>query len=326
MSEQRFAEQGAGETRPGGQRRDGRDGSDAAEAGEQERVPGDPAAAPAPRIAVTGATGQLGGRVARILADAGVPQRLLVRSPERAPRLPAAEIVRAGYDDSAEEALAGITTVLMVSAGEGPDRLAQHEAFLSAAERAGVRHIAYTSFFRAAPEATFLYARDHFHTEQRIRSGGMSWTFLRDNFYADILPGFAEELPDGTRVIRGPAGSGYLAPVTRDDVARAAAVILRDPASHAGRSYELTGPQELSMAEIAAEITRATGIQVRYQEETVEEARASRARYNAPEWELAGWISTYLAIARGELAPATADIEKITGRPATSFAAFLAAR
>ncbi|MBV9831082.1 MAG: NmrA family NAD(P)-binding protein, partial [Marmoricola sp.] len=95
-------------------------------------------------VAVTGATGAVGGQVARLLAEAGVPQRLLARSPERLPRLEYAE-PRAfgGYGDRAGtvSALEGVSTLFMVSAEEAADRLAQHRAFVDAAVSAGVQHV-----------------------------------------------------------------------------------------------------------------------------------------------------------------------------------------
>src|SRR5881227_1375679 len=94
-----------------------------------------------PDLAVTGSTGALGGRVARLLADAGQAQRLLVRDVSRAPVLPGAEPVRFtdyGDRDSVTEALRGVATLFMVSAAEDADRLGQHHTFVDAAAAAGV--------------------------------------------------------------------------------------------------------------------------------------------------------------------------------------------
>src|SRR4051794_22834653 len=105
-----------------------------------------------PRIATTGATGRLGGRVARRLAALDVPQTLLVRDPARAPRLPGATVRMASFSapDAVTAALDGVPTLLMVSASESPDRLAQHTAFIDAAVAAGVEHVVYISFYGAA--------------------------------------------------------------------------------------------------------------------------------------------------------------------------------
>jgi NAD(P)H dehydrogenase (quinone) len=266
-------------------------------------------------IAVTGATGQLGGRVARRLAARGLAQQLLVRDPARAPQLPGATVTRASFTDrdAVREALDGAPVVLMVSASESEDRVEQHRAFVDAAAAAGVGHLVYVSFVGAAPDATFTHARDHWHTEQHIRATGLPFTFLRDNLYADFLPYLAGT--DG--VIRGPAGDGRVAAVAQDDIADAATAVLTDPAAHAGHTYDLTGPEALTLHEIAALLS------VTYQPETVPEAYRSRSSSGAPGWLVDAWVSTYTAIAAGDLAAVSDAVPRLTGRPATSVAELL---
>ncbi len=272
-------------------------------------------------LGITGSTGHLGSRIARRLAAAGVAQRLLVRDPARAPQLPASTVAVAAYDDAAalRAALAGLSTVLMVSAAEHPDRVGQHRTFVDAAADAGVQHLVYTSFLGAAPDATFTLARDHWATEEHVRARGLRATFLRDSLYADFFPALTGE--DG--VIRGPAGDGRVAAVAQDDVADAAVAVLRDPVPHAGATYDLTGPTALSMAEVAETITAVTGRPVRYAEETLEEAYASRAPYGAPPWQVDAWVSTYTAIAAGELATVSTAVADLTGHPARTLAEVL---
>lgn len=207
----------------------------------------------------------------------------------------------------------------MVSAPESLDRVAQHLSFIDAAVAAGVEQLVYISFYGAAPDCTFTLARDHYASEEYLRKSGLAFTFLRDNLYADSLPGLVGE--DG--VIRGPAGAGRVSVVAQDDIADAAAAILRDPTPHQGATYSLTGPEALSLDDIAQQLTLTSGSPVTYQPESLEQAYASRACYGAPEWELDAWVSTYTAIAAGELEPVTGDIPQLTGHPATSFAEVL---
>jgi uncharacterized protein YbjT (DUF2867 family) len=241
-------------------------------------------------IAVTGAAGQIGGRVAAAIPAA---RRLTRKDAE--------------YRDTPgmRRALDGVATLLLVSGRESADRLAEHRSAVDAAVGAGVRRIVYLSFAAAAPDCTFTFGRDHWHTEQYIRQTGLRWTFLRDNLYQEILPMLAG--PDG--VIRGPAGDGRFAPVSYDDVA-ACAVVALTADGHDGATYELTGPEALTMHEVADRLG------VTYVPETVEEAYASRAHYGAPAFEVAGWVSSYAAIAAGELAAVSGDVERLTGRPA----------
>lgn len=272
-------------------------------------------------IAITGATGGLGRRVAQRLADRGVAQRLIVRDPARAPQLDGATVVAGEYGDgpAMRAALADVDTLLLVSASETQDRVARHLSAVDAAVDAGVRRIVYTSFVNAAADSTFLLARHHCLTEEHIRATGIGATFLRDNLYADVLPYFVGA--DG--VLRGPAGDGRCSFVTRDDIADAAVAVLLGDEDHLGRTYDLSGPQSLSLSDVAEILTAQSGRAVRYHAETVEEAYASRAQYDAPGWMVDGWVSTYTAAAAGELDLVTADVEHLTGHPATSFEEFL---
>jgi uncharacterized protein YbjT (DUF2867 family) len=266
-------------------------------------------------IAITGTTGNIGGAVARALAADGIAFRQIVRDASRAPSLPDTEVVEATYADreAASRALGGVDLLLMVSGAEAQDRLAQHETFVHAAAEAGVRHVVYTSFSGAAPDATFTLGRDHFATEEAIRATPMRHTFLRDSFYLD----FVEELVGEDGVIRGPAGDGAMAAVARADVARVATAVLVALAdgdtTHVDTTYELTGPSAFTLTEAAALVSSVRGTDVRYHPETLEEAYASRARWNPEPWQADAWVSTYTAIAEGALARVSDDVERVTG-------------
>src|SRR4029450_5247209 len=192
-----------------------------------------------------------------------------------------------------------------------PDRLTLHGHGGDAAADAGVERVVYTSFFGAAPDCTFTFGRDHWHAEQRSRASGLRHTFLRDNLYIDFLPLMVG--PDG--VVRGPAGNGRVAAVTRDDIADVAVAVLLDGGAHDGGTYDMTGPEALTMAEIAEELSQVPGRPVSYHDETLEEAYASRAHYGAPDWEVAGWVTTYAAIANGDLGTVSGDVAAVAGHP-----------
>jgi uncharacterized protein YbjT (DUF2867 family) len=273
-------------------------------------------------IGVTGVTGGLGGMVARALADSGQPLRLLARTPGKAPDLPRSTVEAFDYSDriGCETALSGIETLFFVSAAEDTNRLAQHRKVVDAAAAAGVRHVVYTSFVGASPTCTFTLGRDHYATEQFIEASGMARTFLRDNFYQDLLPYFVGD--DG--ILCGPAGQGRAAFVAKADIARVATTVLEDPAAHAGQTYDLTGPEALTLDEVATILTTGLRRSVSFVDETVPQAYESRAHYGAPDWQVDAWVSTYTAIRAGELARVTGDVEVLTGRPATSLAQLLA--
>jgi uncharacterized protein YbjT (DUF2867 family) len=254
-------------------------------------------------IGITGSTGRVGSRVARALADRGVSQRLLVRDLAKAPAF--AESVLSSYDEPA--GLAGVDTLFMVSAAEHPDRVGQHLRFLDAAAEAGVARIVYTSYLGAAPDAAFSLARHHWATEEHLRRLGIPFVALRDSLYADFLP--LMRGADG--VIRGPAGEGRFAPVAIDDVAACAVAALLDPTVTG--AHELTGPALMTMSSAAA-VLSAHGMPTRFEDETVEEAYASRASYGAPGWEVEGWVTSYLAIRDGSLDRVTDGVRLLSGR------------
>ena len=271
-----------------------------------------------PTTAITGSTGVVGGLVARELSGTGMPLRLLVRDTSRAPDLDRAVAERAVYGEPTT-ALADVELLFMVSASESATRLDEHRAFVDAAAAAGVRHIVYTSFLGASADSTFTLGRDHFATEQHIRSSGMDFTFLRDAFYLDFMPSMVGD--DG--VMRGPAGDGRAAIVAREDVARTAARVLENPAAHLNETYNLTGPERLTLTEVAEIITAETGRQTTFVNETIDEAYASRASYGAPDWQVDAWVSTYTAIAAGDQDVESDDVERVTGRIPLSLEAFL---
>ncbi len=199
-------------------------------------------------LAISDVTGAVGGRVARRLASAGQSARLIVLDAGRDADLPEMEVVEASYRDPASmrRALAGAHTFFMIPAHEAPDRVRRHATAVDAAVEAGVGRIVYLSFVGAAPDATFTFARDHWHTEEHIRNTGLDFAFLRGNVYMDVLPWIVGT--DG--LIRGPAGDGRFAAVARDDVADVAASVLLGE-GHSGVTYDVSGPERLTLHQVA---------------------------------------------------------------------------
>ena len=234
-------------------------------------------------LAITGASGNIGGIVARHLNSRGLPLILPLRNPAKAPDLPNCEARQFAYGDLelAKQALSGVDVLFMVSAAESPTREQEHLTLVQAASEAGVQHIVYLSFAQAALDSTFTLARTHAVTENAIRS--------------------------------------------QRDVAQAAANVIADIACgnhrHDNQTYTLTGSQSLSFAEIAAVLTEITGKPHRYHNETLEEAFASRksAYPDTPDWQIEAWVSTYTAIAKGELAAVSDDLPKLLEREPRRF-------
>lgn len=272
-------------------------------------------------IAVTGVTGHVGSRVAARLTESGNRLRLIARRPEDIPSGLEGEKVFGSYSDQGAmtQACARASTLFFVSGREDEDRLEHHRRVVAAAAEAGVERIVYLSFLNAASDATFVLARQHHATEQFIRGTGMDFVFLRDSFYVDFLPHFVGD----DRTIRAPAGDGRVSFVARDDIADAAAVLLSG--KHSRTAFDITGPEAMSLHEVAERLGGFIGRDIRYEPETEGEAYRSRSVYGAPDWEVEGWVTSYLAMANGEMETVSDAVETLTGRPPMSLEQFLEA-
>ena len=274
-----------------------------------------------PKIAVIGVTGNLGGIVSRLCKKNGIEVRNLARNVEKAEKLGFSNVFKSSYDKSEDtvKSLKGIEVLFMVSGSENPNRVQQHKDFIDAAKIAEVSHIIYLSFYNASKNSIFTLGRDHYATEEYIKENGFKHTFLRDNFYVDFFVDLCREYGE----IKGPAGNGKVSAVVRSDVSEVVAKILENPGKCENQTLNMTGPEELSMDEIVKTVSKYFGKEIKYIEETVEEAYESRKIWKAEQWEYDSWVSTYTAIAENEQSGISNDIEKVLGRKATSLVEYL---
>ena len=273
------------------------------------------------KIAVTGVTGNLGGMVSRLCKENGIKVRNLARNKEKAEKMGFSDVFKSSYDKSEDtiKSLEGIDVLFMVSGSENPDRVQQHKDFIDSAKTAGVSHIVYLSFYNASKNSIFTLGRDHYATEEYIKENGFKYTFLRDNFYVDFFVDMCREYGE----IKGPSENGKVSAVVRSDVSEVAAKILENPEKWENQALNMTGPEELTMEEITKLASKYLGKEIKYIPETVEDAYESRKIWKAEQWEYDSWVSTYTAIAEGEQAGVSNDIEKVLGRKATSLAEYL---
>lgn len=274
-----------------------------------------------PKIAVTGVTGNLGGMVSGLCKKNGIEVRNLARNVEKAEKIGFSNVFKSSYDKSEDtvKSLEGIEVLFMVSGSENPNRIQQHKDFIDVAKIAGVSHIIYLSFYNASKNSIFTLGRDHYATEEYIKENGFKYTFLRDNFYVDFFVDLCREYSE----IKGPAGNGKVSVVVRSDVSEVVAKILENPGKWENQTLNMTGPEELSMTEIVKTVSEYFGKEIKYIEETVEEAYESRKIWKAEQWEYDSWVSTYTAIAENEQSGISNDIEKVLGRKATSLVEYL---
>lgn len=259
-------------------------------------------------ILVTGASGRIGSRVAQYLVAQQQPLRLMSRTPDELPDYEGVEKVFGDFNDpeSLETAFDGIYTALIISGKDIPgNRCVGHKQAFDAAKQANVGHIVYLSLLGASPESEFPYCRDHYQSEKFLAATGVPYTALRNAFYLDFfLPKF-----DDNGVIRGPGDTGNGAFVSREDAARAAAAaVLSKP----GGVKEITGPELLSIDDVARRLGYLVGRNLVYKNEFVTEAaeRLDAAEKTQLEQNLEiGWFQ---AIAKGEQSKLSDDFAKLT--------------
>jgi len=267
-------------------------------------------------IVVTGASGRVGGLVARKLEAVGHEMRLVVRDLRRAPQIIRAEVAVADYGDP--EALAAALhqgdRVFMVSLWIGGEtRLDLHRSFIDAAAKAGVEQLVYLSFVNAGPDATFSHAQEHGATERMLEASGVRWTAIRNSMYADDIPGWFDD--DG--VAREPGDAARMSFSYRPELADVIAHLLAQP-GQARHIYNITTPESVSMADLAQIATRVTGDSYRYDPisdtDWVERWRAQ----GRPDWAIEAGRTSYEALRGGEFDVVADDYEIVTGRkPAT---------
>lgn len=273
-------------------------------------------------LAITGATGQLGRLVIDHLLTTTPADQIVavVRDPAKAADLQARGVdVRHGdYDQPSTlaEAFKGADRVLVISSSGPPGtRVAQHQAAITAAEEAGVRHLVYTGVL-GGQNANFVLAQDHQATERLLEESSLPHTILRNGWYTE---NYTAQIPVyvATGAIVGAASpSARVASASRQDFAEAAAAVLLADAPDT--TYELSGDTAWTFAELAGEITRQTGTQVTYQQKDDAELGAILSSAGLPEAFADVLIDVDHGIERGELATTSGDLSQLIGRPTTS--------
>ncbi|MBK4722673.1 SDR family oxidoreductase [Azospirillum sp. YIM DDC1] len=276
-------------------------------------------------IAVTGATGQLGRLVIARLKET-VPASgivALVRSPAKAADL-GVEAREADYGnpDALARALAGVDTLLLISSNEIGQRAAQHRNVVNAAKAAGVGRIVYTSLLHADRSPLSL-AEEHRATEADIRASGIPFTILRNGWYTENHTGSVGAALAGGAFI-GSAGDGRISSATRADYADAAVAVLTGT-GHEGKTYELAGDEAVTLADLAAEISRQSGKDIPYRNLPEADYAAILAGFGLPEAFAKGIASWDVDASKGALFDDGRQLSALIGRTTTPLSAAVAA-
>lgn len=259
-------------------------------------------------IVVTGATGNVGGELVRLLVAAGEQVTAVSRR-----TAPFPDGVRHVPGDLAEPAslkaaFDGADALFLLVAGEDP------QAVLEAAKAGGIRRVVLLSS-QGAGTRPEVYAHP-VAFEETVRGSGLEWTILRPGGFDSNALAWAEPIR-AHRTAAAPFGDVGLPAVDPADIAEVAAAVLRED-GHAGRTYVLTGPRPVTPRERAAAIGAALGAQVRFAEQTREEARAQMRRF-MPEPVVEGTLAILgtPTAAERQVSP---DVEHILGRAPRTFA------
>ncbi|MBJ7470714.1 MAG: SDR family oxidoreductase [Solirubrobacteraceae bacterium] len=270
-------------------------------------------------VAITGASGGLGRRVAELLLNQMLPADLLLltRTPDDLKDLAkrGVDVRKASFKNPTglKADLQGVERLLMISADAGPKRLELQRQAVAVAKTAGVEHVVYTSMAQPSSDNPSFVVPDHAATEQALRESGMAWTFLRNNLYAEVAVSAAEAAIRAGKLVTN-AGDGGTAYVSRHDCARAAAAVLATD-GHEKTAYDITGPQAVTQAELASMVAEVTG-------ESVELVGLPDDAYfdhlldaGVPQ-EVADVMSSFGEATReGFLGKVSTDVADLTGKP-----------
>jgi NAD(P)H dehydrogenase (quinone) len=274
-------------------------------------------------IVISGANGKLGRRVAELVLETVEPKRVVLvsRRPDDLASFAAAGVnVRFGDFDRPEtlpRAFEGGDRLLLISTDSLGRRVAQHRTAISAAVAEGIGHIAYSSMIRPEPaHPSGLWAAEHRETETALRGdsgAGVAWTILRNGCYTEEeLRGWTQAVQSDHLVSNGAAGR--VAYVSRDDCAAVAAAVLTGT-GHAGRIYEVTGPQALTRAEIVSLLGELSGRVLQVQEIGDETMIRAYEGAGIPESFARLLTSIGEAVRAGYYEEVTSAVLDITGRP-----------
>jgi uncharacterized protein YbjT (DUF2867 family) len=275
-------------------------------------------------ILVTGATGLNGSELVRRLSAKGIPSRALVRNPAKAQSLaalPHVEVVEGDMarPDSLTAALRGVERAMLISSSD-PTMVEVQSSFIDAARKAGVKHVVKLSGIIPELDSPFRFARMHAEIEKRLEASGMEYTHLRAG---EFMPSYFRQVP--SIVARGvmalPMGEARIASIDIGDIAEVAIAVLTT-SGHEGKIYPLTGPEALTMGEVAEKLSAATGKAIRYVDVPPDEARQARLAAGLPPYLAEGLDELFAERRKGKESRVWPTIEEVFGWKPTSFDEF----
>lgn len=272
------------------------------------------------KIAITGATGQLGQLVIQSLVKLIPAENIvaLVRNLDKAQSLQQHDIELRQFDYDQPQtlvpALQGIDKLLLISANEIGRRTPQHKAVIDAAVTANVPYIAYTSLLNATHNPLGL-AQEHRETEALILASGLSYTLLRNNWYNENYLANVQHSAE-TGILYGSAQNGKISSASRLDYAEAAAIVLSS-SGHENKIYELAGSTSFTLADLASYIGEASGKSVQYQNISADDYTHALTTAGLASELVSVIVDADVQTARGAMFSDRPDLEQLLGHKTT---------
>lgn len=275
-------------------------------------------------ILITGASGSTGGAVVEAATAAGLPIRAMVRDRQDAARAPQrVATVIADFSDAASlrEALRGIDSVFLVC-GPVPELVTLEGKMIDACREAGVRHIVLSSAIGAG-DFPKSFPSWHFQAEQKLQASGIAWTILRPNGFMQNIVAFNAPTIVSQNAFYAAMSDARVSLIDVRDIGAVAAAILRDPPAHAGKVYELNGPEALSNYDVAERISRIAGRKVSYVDIPEEAQRKAMLDAGMPESRVKPILELQEYYRTGRCATVDGLVAKLLGRPERSLDSYL---
>ena len=275
-------------------------------------------------ILITGATGKAGGELARQLTEADVPFSAVVRNRDKAQALldMEADVVIGDLEDRdfLEAAMAGIEKAVLIMPNV-ENQLDIEKQFIDVAAAAGVQHILYLSSLESIPGATNPITSIHVATEEHLRASGMAWTMIRPAFFMQTFAASAPRIRETGQIVL-PLGTGKVSATDLRDVAAVMLKVLTEP-GHENQSYDLTGPELLTLEEIAGRFSAILGREYTYVDLPLESFKERLAAVGFGEWRVNAVAAELNSIANGSLDHTTDKVQELLGRAPNSIDKFI---
>lgn len=275
-------------------------------------------------ILVTGATGNNGLEIVKLLSRTGVPCRALVRSSEKSAalaNLPGVQLVYGDFadPDALAPALEGIDRALLISSID--PRLPELQGnFIRAAKRAGVRYVVKFSGMDADVHSEWRFLRWHAEAEKELENSGLAFTHLQPNQFMQVYLRFKDTIASQGKFYAASKDS-RVSPVDLRDIAAVALAVLTGT-GHEGKTYVVTGPEALTYADVAEKLSSAVGKNVTYVDVPLEKAKQAILDGGAPEWFAEGQMEQFRFRWQGKQSRVTSTIADLAKKEPTTFLDF----